>query len=102
MVFRDRLETQFTHIDLTNFSHSPDWRQGDVHLITESGTLVKWGRSPLLVLPGELTPEEKVAKMLQFESKRGPMSSYRYVDVRFDNVQHGPRLSTITAMDGAN
>jgi hypothetical protein len=98
----ERLQTHFTEIDLTNSSRCPDWREGDAHLITDSGGFVKWGRSPLRVTPGELTPQEKVAKMLQFEEKRGPIGSYRYVDIRFDNVQHGPRIETTVASDGAN
>jgi hypothetical protein len=98
----NHLRTRFTLIDLTNSSRCPDWHDGDAHLITDSGGFVKWGRSPLRSAPGELTPEEKVAKMLQFEEKRGPISSYRYVDIRFDNVQHGPRLETYAVMDHAN
>ena len=65
--------------------------------MTPQGTKVRWGRSPLLVhSPGELTPEEKISKMIRFEEKRGPLSSYEYVDVRFGNVHYGRRVRLLS------
>jgi hypothetical protein len=66
--------------------------KSDIVLITDRNTRVSWGRSPLLVnSPGELTPEEKIAKMEVFEKRRGPLSTYREVDIRFQDVLHEPR-----------
>jgi hypothetical protein len=94
---RDALLTRFAAIDVTNVGGARDIHMSDIVLVTKEGTLVQWGRSPLLRnSPGELTAEEKVAKMITFEKKRGPMSGYRYVDVRFDDVQHGPPLHALS------
>ncbi|HUW57420.1 MAG TPA: hypothetical protein VMZ92_12355 [Planctomycetota bacterium] len=94
---RDRLETRFAAVDVTNIGGCRDRHKSEITLITHEGTTVQWGRSPLLVnSPGELTPEEKLIKMILFEKKRGPLSGYRYVDIRFDNVQHGPRVGVLS------
>jgi hypothetical protein len=59
-----------------------------------------WGREPLDgYSPGELTAEEKIARMVFFEKNRGPLSSYQYVDVRFDNVNNGPRVDLLSNRD---
>jgi hypothetical protein len=33
--------------------------------------------------------------MVLFEKQRGPLSTYQYVDIRFDNVLHGPRIQLV-------
>jgi len=92
--------TCFVAIDATNIDGRRSAVFPDILLITDKGTVVKWGRSPLLVnSPGELTPAEKILKMMVFEDKRGPLANYRYVDIRFDNVQHGPRLDSVAMRD---
>jgi hypothetical protein len=97
---RDRLMTRFAAIDVTNIDGRRSAVSSDILLITDKGTVVKWGRSPLLVnSPGELTPAEKIIKMVVFEEKRGPLSNYRYVDIRFDNAQHGPRVDSVAMRD---
>ena len=97
---RDKLMTRFVAIDATNIDGRRSAVFPDILLITDKGTVVKWGRSPLLVnSPGELTPAEKILKMMVFEDKRGPLANYRYVDIRFDNVQHGPRLDSVAMRD---
>jgi len=94
----ERLRTHFAAIDVTNIGGCRNRRQSEIVLITHQGTTVKWGRSPLLVnSPGELTPEQKLTKMILFEEKRGALSDYRYVDIRFDDVQHGPRIRTLSS-----
>jgi hypothetical protein len=97
---RDKLPTRFAAIDVTNIGPRRDIRKSDIILVTHEGTFVKWGRSPLLLnSPGELTPEEKIVKMMMFEKKAGPLSSFRYVDIRFDNIQHGPHVRELTDAD---
>jgi hypothetical protein len=97
---RDRLPTRFSAIDCTNMGPQRDVRKSDIVLVTHEGTFVRWGRSPLILnSPGELTPEEKILKMMVFEKKLGPLSSYRYVDIRFDNIQHGPQLRPLGDAD---
>jgi len=97
---RDRLMTRFAAIDVTNVDGRRSPVNSDILLVTDRGTVVKWGRSPLLVnSPGELTPAEKILKMVVFEQKRGPLGNYRYVDIRFDNVQHGPRIDSVAMGD---
>ena len=93
----DRLETRFAVIDVTNIGGCRNRHQSEITLITRQKTTVQWGRSPLLRnSPGELTPEEKLTKMILFERKRGPLSGYQYVDIRFDNVQHGARVGVLS------
>jgi hypothetical protein len=93
---RDRMCTRFAVIDVTNLGGRRDVHESDIVLRTPEGTPVKWGRSPLWTIsPGELTPDEKVAKMIQFEKKRGPMGAYKFVDIRFDDVQYGPRRENL-------
>jgi len=95
---RSKLQTHFAAIDATNIDGRRNALTSDILLITDKGTVVKWGRSPLLVnSPGELTPAEKIIKMILFEEKRGPLSNFRYVDIRFDNAQHGPRLDSVAS-----
>ena len=92
-VNRQKFATRFAEIDVRNIGGGKSRFRSEILLITSEGTVVKWGRSPLITnSPGELTPAEKVSKMSQFEERRGPMSGYQYVDIRFDNVQHGPRV----------
>ena len=93
----EKLRTRFAVIDVTNIGGCRNRHKSEILLVTRQGTTVKWGRSPLLVnSPGELTPEQKLTKMILFEEKRGPLSDYRYVDIRFDDVQHGPRIRTLS------
>ena len=100
---REKLQTRFAAIDVTNIGGCRSALTSDILLITDKGTVVKWGRSPLLVnSPGELTPGEKIIKMILFEEKRGPLSSYRYVDIRFDNAQHGPRIDSVASRGLSN
>lgn len=95
---REGLRTRFSAIDVGNVGGRRSRYDSEIVLVTHQGTRVKWGRSPLLVRsPGELTPVEKISKMIQFEKRRGPLSSYRYVDIRFDNVQHGSRVRLISS-----
>ena len=77
-----------------------DVRKSDIVLVTYEGTFVRWGRSPLLLnSPGELTPDEKILKMVLFEKKLGPLSSYKFVDIRFDDIQHGPCVRQLSDAD---
>jgi hypothetical protein len=97
---RERLGTHFVAIDVTNIGGCRNKYESDILLITQKGTYVKWGRSPLLVNPpGELTPEQKISKMILFEKARGPLSSFRYVDIRLDNAQHGPRIEMASSRE---
>ena len=97
---RGKLPTRFAVIDCTNMGPRRDIRKSDIVLVTYEGTFVRWGRSPLVLnSPGELTPDEKVVKMVMFERKLGPLSSYKYVDIRFDNIQHGPHVRELTDAD---
>lgn len=94
---RERIGARFVAIDVTNIGGRRNRYESDIVLITRKGTRVKWGRSPLLVNPpGELTPAQKISKMILFEKKRGPLSNFRYVDIRFDNAQHGPRTQMVS------
>ena len=97
---RDKLPTRFAMIDCVNMGTRRDLRKSDIVLVTHEGTFVRWGRSPLVInSPGELTPVEKVLKMVVFEKKMGPLSSYKFVDIRFDNIQHGPCLRDLSDAD---
>ncbi len=97
---RDKLPTRFALIDCTNMGPRRDLSKSDILLVTFEGTYVRWGRSPLVVnSPGELSPGEKVLKMVTFEKKLGPLSSFKYVDIRFDNIQHGPSLRPLADSD---
>ena len=97
---RGKLPTRFAVIDCTNIGPRRDVRKSDIVLVTHEGTFVRWGRSPLILnSPGELTPDEKVVKMVMFEKKLGPLSSYKFVDIRFDNIQHGPPIRELADAD---
>ena len=97
---RDKLPTRFAMIDCTNIGPRRDLSRSDIVLVTYEGTYVRWGRSPLVInSPGELSPDEKVVKMVTFEKKLGPLSSFKYVDIRFDNIQHGPCVRPLADAD---
>ncbi|HUU42962.1 MAG TPA: cell division protein FtsQ/DivIB, partial [Planctomycetota bacterium] len=97
---RDEIRTRFQQIDVRRVGSATYYKEGEILLVTHQGTSVRWGRSPLLVhSPGELTPEEKIGKMIRFEQKRGPLSSYEYVDVRFENVHYGRRVRLVSDRD---
>jgi len=93
---RDDIRTRFRKINVC-VDRRGSRREGPILLLTHQGTKVRWGRSPLLEnSPGELTPAEKIGKMIRFEQKRGPLSSYEYVDVRFENVHYGRRVRLLS------
>ncbi len=97
---RGFLPTRFAVIDCTNMGPRRDVRKSDIVLVTHEGTFVRWGRSPLVLeSPGELSPDEKVVKMVLFEKKMGPLSSYKFVDIRFDNILHGPCVRQLADAD---
>jgi hypothetical protein len=94
----EKLSSGFRFIDVRGVGARRPRLVGDIVLVTHQNTTVRWGRSPLAVnLPGELTPREKIDKMVLFEKRRGPLSSYEYVDIRFDNIQHGRPIRALSA-----
>jgi len=97
---RRELRTRFAAIDVTNVGGRRNRHKSDIVLVTHKGTQVSWGRQASDYSPGELTADEKISKMVMFEEKRGPLSGYRYVDIRFDDVLHGPRLRVASGEPG--
>lgn len=86
-LLRAPLQTRIKVIDLTNLDGKTDPRESEVVLWTERNTRIDWGRSPLRKnSPGEICPTVKIAKMVDFEKRNGPMSLFGNVKVHYDEV----------------
>lgn len=97
------LQTRIKVIDLTNLNGRTDPRESEVVLWTERNTRIDWGRSPLRKnSPGELTPAVKIAKMVDFEHRNGPMSGFANVKVHFDEVLVDSRPSSARVVLAGN
>lgn len=94
---RTPLQTRITVIDLKNLAGKRDPRESEILLWTEQNTCIYWGRSPLeMDSPGELSPMDKVAKMVDFEGRRGPMGMYQFLRIQYDEIYVGPRAQPPT------
>ena len=98
-LMRAPLQTRIKLIDLSNLDGQTDPRESEVVLWTERNTRIDWGRSPLRVdSPGELSPLHKIAKMLDFERRSGPMSLYGSVKIHYDEISVNSRPRPLGVM----
>jgi len=70
-------------IDVANIKGRLSRSASEIDLITDGGTRVHWGRSPLEWSPGELDPEVKLQNLLE-AARSAPLASMEYLDIRFD------------------
>ena len=102
-LMRAPLQTRIKIIDLTNLGGRTDPRQSEVVLWTERDTRIDWGRSPLRTdSPGELAPLHKIAKMIDFERRSGPLDLFGSVKIHYDGiyVDNRPRPVAVRHTDG--
>ncbi len=86
-LMRAPLQTRIRVIDLTNLDGKTDPRESEVVLWTERNTRIDWGRSPLRTgSPGEVSPLNKVAKIVDFEQRNGPICLFGNVKVHYDEI----------------